>query len=150
MTWQTHLSALPICALATAPSLTAALSQLGAFSVQLNHLGKTQHYPDFADFKLPENVFTRDVTLQLNGTNVVRAHSFCDTHSHWREILNCGHMPLGKILFSGKLNGLIRSPIQFRQPENALLARRSWFDYRGETLYLVEYFLPEILGFQAV
>ena len=39
------------------------------------------------------------------------------------------------LLFSGSLNGLTRDPIQFRQPDNALLAWRSWFEYRGEKLY---------------
>lgn len=149
MTWQTHLpfTADSIRALAIAPSLTAALLPLGAFCVQLNFLGETQICGDFVDFRLPETVFTREVMLQLDSTNVVHAHSFCDVHSHWREILDCGQIPLGEILFSGSLNGLTRGPIQFRQPDNALLARRSWFEYRGEKLYLVEYFLPEILQF---
>ena len=68
-------------------------------------------------------------------------------NSVWREILDCGTTPLGKILFSGSLKGLIRNEIQFAQPENYLLARRSWFEWQGERLYLVECFLQEIEKF---
>ena len=130
--------------IATAFSLTQTLSQYGQFSVQLNCLGETTDVVDFADFRLPDTLWVRDVTLWLDTYPVVHAQSFCAPESVWYDVLHCGTTPLGAILFSGNLNDLQRSPIEYKQPENAVLARRSWFDWQGERLYLVEYFLPDI------
>ncbi len=134
--------------LAQATSLTAALSDLGAvFSVQLHQLGETQSWWAFDDFRLPETMFSRRVSLCLNDVAVVEAMSLCEPTSRWREILHCGTTPLGAILFSGSLN-ISRSPIQFAILNHNLLARRSWFDWEGERLYLVECFLPQIANFR--
>lgn len=132
--------------IATVQSLTAALSQLGEFSVRVDFLGETQSPHDFTDFRLPENLFSRKVTLFLDNIPVVYAQSFCETSSSWRDILNCGTTPLGEILFSGSLN-IQRSAIEFSLPEHALLARRSWFAWNGEYLYLAEYFSENVLPF---
>lgn len=128
-------------------SLTQTLSQLASFSVELTYLGQTQPNPYFADLRLPEKMWGRNVNLCLNNQIVVQAQSLCSPNSVWCEILNCGTTPLGNILFSGHLNGLTRNKMQFTQPQNYLLARRSWFQWRTERLYLVECFLPEILYF---
>ncbi|MDK4679773.1 chorismate lyase [Kingella negevensis] len=152
MTWQQNYpqQAEKIKHLATASSLTAALSDLNAtFSVKLLALGETQNSADFTDFRLSEMLFQREVLLCLDGIPVVHAQSICAADSAWREILNCGTLPLGKILFSGSLKGLTRSEITFRLPENDVVSRRSWFEWQGERLYLVEHFLPEILQFNA-
>lgn len=139
--WQTNFpqSAHAIHAIATAESLTQALSQRGNFAVQLDKLGETQSFPHFADFRLPETLFTRQVSLFLNDKMVVQAQSLCETTSAWRDILHCGNTSLGTILFSGSLN-VQRSELQFALLPNGLLARRSWFTLNGETLYLVECF----------
>ncbi|XXQ69258.1 chorismate--pyruvate lyase family protein [Neisseriaceae bacterium B1] len=147
--WQITCPPISFTQIAQAQSLTAALSQLGDFSVRVTQFGETNEFPDFQDFRLPENQFSRQVILSLNQIDVVHAQSICQPHSVWQEILDCGTMPLGKLLFSGSLKSLERSPIQFRQPENYLLSRRSWFDWQGERLYLVESFLPTIINFQA-
>lgn len=147
--WQTDPNAIPIPLrpIATAPSLTSALSSLGAnFSVQLDELGETTSFPYFTDILPPQTLFSRRVTLCLNNTPVVHAQSLCAPSSHWREILDCGTTPLGVILFSGNL-ALHRSDIEFTTPDGYVLARRSWFDWQGERLYLVECFLENIYAF---
>ena len=146
--WQNNCPApSPLRNWAQADSLTQTLSELADFSVKLKSFGKTSDFPYFADFRPPETMFGRSVILCLNDVPVVHAQSVCAMNSVWREILDCGRTPLGKILFSGSLNGLIRNEIQFAQPENYLLARRSWFEWQGERLYLVECFLQEIEKF---
>ena len=129
--WHTDLPDSPVDSrLATAQSLTAALSQRG----------------DFA--RLPQPQFARRVTLLLDGVAVVQAQSVCAPDSPWRKWLDCGTTPLGQMLFSGCLP-LTRSPLQFARAEPFLLARRSTFDYHGNRLDLLECFLPEILQFAA-
>lgn len=128
------------------PSLTLALTQLHpAFSVQLDYLGKAQTNAFFQDLRLPETVFTRNVHLLLDNIAVVSAQSVCLPESKWCAILNCGRTSLGSILFSGSLN-IQRSDLSFCHTNNTL-TRRSWFEYEGERLYLVECFLPELMPF---
>lgn len=159
MTWQNkfslHNHALE--QIATAPSLTVALSALGSrFSVRVNELGETHDVPDFlenwADFVLPKSLplFTRRVSLCLNDMEVVHAQSICSPSSVWRNILDCGNTSLGTILFSGEMD-LTRSDLFFDFPYPSsdpskyyIVSRRSWFEYQGERLYLVECFLREI------
>ena len=138
--WQPNL---PDCLvapdLATAQSLTAALSQRGDFSVQLDALGESVGGEGV--FRLPQQQFARRVTLLLDGVAVVQAQSVCALDSAWREWLDCGTTPLGQILFSGCLP-LSRSPLQFALAPPYLLARRSVFDCNGDNLDLLECFLP--------
>lgn len=148
MIWQTEfpLQNNNFKKIATAQSLTAVLSEWGDFSVRVDELGETQSFPYFADFRLPETVFTRRVSLFLGDEMVVQAQSVCEKSSAWRDILHCGNTSLGTILFSGSLN-IQRSPIQFTFTANGDLVRRSWFEMNGETLFLVEIFLPQIHHF---
>lgn len=145
--WHTDLPDSPVDSrLATAQSLTAALSQRGDFAVRLDALGETQGGEGI--FRLPQPQFARRVTLLLDGVAVVQAQSVCAPDSPWRKWLDCGTTPLGQMLFSGCLP-LTRSPLQFARAEPFLLARRSTFDCRGDRLDLVECFLPEVLQFAA-
>ena len=145
--WHTDLPDSPVDSrLATAQSLTAALSQRGDFSVQLDALGESVGGEGV--FRLPQQQFARRVTLLLDGVAVVQAQSACALDSAWRKWLDCGTTPLGQILFSGCLP-ITRSPLQFARAEPYLLARRSTFDYAGDKLDLLECFLPEILQFAA-
>ena len=147
ITWHTDLPASPIaCDLATAQSLTAALSQRGDFAVQLDALGEMAGGEGV--FRLPQRRFARRVTLLLDGVAVVQAQSVCAIHSRWRTWLDCGTAPLGQILFSGCLS-ITRSPLQFARAEPYLLVRRSTFDYCGDGLDLVEGFLPAAAGVEA-
>lgn len=131
--------------IATAPSLTEALNQFDSdFRVEVLFLGETSHTPFFKD-KLPENqhFFCRNVHLYLHQKPVIWAQSLCLAQSHfWKEILNCGTMPLGKLLFSEQWS-FQRSCIEYSIQEQTLF-RRSSFTYQNETLYLVEQFLPEL------
>lgn len=140
-------------------SLTQVLSHLTAdFSVSLQFLGETTCYPCFMDWlgysdtnwdsKERKMMFAREVALCLNGVAVVHAQSLCLPDSIWKEQLNCGTTPLGALLFSGSLD-LVRSPFTFSKPKGYLVARRSWFDWQGERLYLAEGFLEPILAFLA-
>ena len=139
--WQTNL---PNCLvapdLASAQSLTAALSQRGDFSVQLDALGEC--IGGEGVFRLPQQQFARRVTLLLDGVAVVQAQSSCMLDSTWRKWLDCGTTPLGQILFSGCLPQLSRSPLQFALAPPYLLVRRSVFDCNGDKLDLLECFLP--------
>ena len=145
--WHTDFPDSPVDSrLATAQSLTAALSQRGDFAVRLDALGETQGGAGV--FRLHQRQVARRVTLLLDGVAVVQAQSVCALDSAWREWLDCGTTPLGQILFSGCLP-LTRSPLQFASAEPFLLARRSTFDYCGDRLDLLECFLPEILQFAA-
>ncbi len=147
ITWHTDLPASPVAPdLATAQSLTAALSQRGDFAVQLDALGET--IGGEGVFRLTQRRFARRVTLLLNGVAVVQAQSVCAIHSRWRTWLDCGTTPLGQILFSGCLPQLSRSPLQFARAEPYLLARRSTFDYAGDKLDLLECFLPAAAGWR--
>jgi chorismate lyase len=132
--------------LATVNSLTQTLQSVGRLSVEVMQLGQTSDLIDFYDLRLPEKMFSRRVVLLLNDIPVIHAQSVCLTSSRWQDVLNCGNTPLGQILFSGSLN-LSRSALQFSQPSSYLLARRSWFNWQGDKLYLVEYFLETILPF---
>ncbi len=145
--WQPNLpDSLVAPDLASAQSLTAALSQRGDFSVQLDALGESVGGEGV--FRLPQQQFARRVTLLLDGVAVVQAQSTCALDSAWRKWLDCGTTPLGQMLFSGCLP-ITRSPLQFARAEPYLLARRSTFDYAGDKLDLLECFLPEILQFAA-
>lgn len=145
--WHTDLPDSPVDSrLATAQSLTAALSQRGDFAVRLDALGETQGGEGI--FRLPQPQFARRVTLLLDGVVVVQAQSVCAPDSPWRKWLDCGTTPLGQMLFSGCLP-LTRSPLQFARAEPFLLARRSTFDYCGDRLDLVEGFLPAAAGIEA-
>ena len=147
ITWHTDLPANPVPPdLATAQSLTAALSQRGDFAVQLDALGET--IGGEGVFRLPQRRFARRVTLLLDGVAVVQAQSVCTIHSRWRTWLDCGTTPLGQILFSGCLP-ITRSPLQFARAEPFLLVRRSTFDYAGDKLDLLECFLPAAAGVEA-
>lgn len=135
-------------------SLTKELSSISAsFSVSLQFLGEITDYPLFDDILLNHNektfrqpMFTRKVVLYLNKTPVVHAQSICLPDSAWCEHLNCGSTPLGALLFSGSLE-LMRSSFEFAVPDGYLVARRSWFEWQGQRLYLVECFLESILQF---
>ncbi len=141
ITWHTDLPDSPVDSrLATAQSLTAALSQRGDFAVQLDALGETQGGAGV--FRLHQRQFARRVTLLLDGVAVVQAQSACALDSAWRKWLDCGTTPLGQILFSGCLPQLSRSPLQFALAPPYLLARRSVFDCNGDKLDLLECFLP--------
>ena len=145
--WHTDLPDSPVDSrLATAQSLTAALSQRGDFAVRLDALGETQGGEGV--FRLPQQQFARRVTLLLDGVAVVQAQSTCALDSAWRKWLDCGTTPLGQMLFSGCLP-ITRSPLQFARAEPYLLARRSTFDYAGDKLDLLECFWPEILPLAA-
>ena len=138
--WHTDLPDSPVDRrLATAQSLTAALSQRGDFAVRLDALGETQGGEGI--FRLPQPQFARRVTLLLDGVAVVQAQSVCAPDSPWRKWLDCGTTPLGQILFSGCLPQLSRSPLQFALAPPYLLARRSVFDCNGDKLDLLECFL---------
>ena len=148
ITWHTDLPASPIARdLATAQSLTAALSQRGDFAVQLDALGESVGGEGV--FRLPQKQFARRVTLLLDGVAVVQAQSACALDSAWRKWLDCGTTPLGQILFSGCLPQLSRSPLQFALAPPYLLARRSVFDCNGDKLDLLECFLPAAAGVEA-
>lgn len=147
--WQTSPSSTTppeLADLAQTQSLTRALKQLDKrFSVQLDYLGLSQIFPFFKDLSLPETLFVRNVHLLLNNIAVVAAQSVCLPNSKWCEILNCGTHSLGSILFSDSLD-VQRSGLFFCMQQGKLV-RRSWFDYQGERLYLVECFLPDLLPF---
>ncbi|WP_274584366.1 chorismate lyase [Neisseria leonii] len=128
------------------PSLTRALSALGSFRVQLDFLGETGRFLPFGGFCFHGPRFARNVTLLLDDIPVVHAQSLCSPQSEWREILDCGTTPLGQILFSDGLT-LKRSKIRFSRTEHYLLTRQSWFEHRGERLYLSECFLPALSRF---
>ena len=91
----------------------------------------------------------RDVWLKLDGETVIQARSACRPDSRlWTELLDCGTQPLGERLFDGTLP-LKRSDFEFLRFEDSdrpffrrpVTARRSYFDWNGETLELTEYFL---------
>lgn len=148
MNWQTECPPMPLAiqTMVQSPSLTQALSQLGEFTVQLQSLGISQHHPYFADFRLPETLFCREVMLLINQQNMVYAQSACLPDSLWCEYLDCGNASLGQLLFSGSLHGLTRSKIQYTQSVAFPLIRRSFFEYRGERLYLAEAFLVDFFN----
>ena len=93
--WHTDLPDSPVDRrLATAQSLTAALSQRGDFAVQLDALGEMAGGEGI--FRLPQRQFARRVTLLLDGVAVVQAQSVCAPDSPWRKWLDCGTTPLGR------------------------------------------------------
>lgn len=134
-------------------SLTAALRKLPeTFSVELLYLGEAESGEMLADCCADTQGFVRDVYLKLDNVPVVWARSFCRADDTvWREILNCGTRPLGERLFNGSL-ALQRTPFAYATlPEkncsgslNIDLLRRSLFDLNGQTLALVEGFLPSL------
>ena len=134
--------------LLTVSSLTAALRASGKeFSVELVYLGLTKGAEN------GDKIFVRDVLLKLDGETVIQARSACRPDSRlWTELLDCGTQPLGERLFDGTLP-LQRSDFEFLRFENSdhpssrrpVAARRSYFDWNGETLELTEYFLLKLI-----
>lgn len=134
--------------LLTVSSLTAALRASGKdFSVELVYLGLTKGADN------SDEIFVRDVLLKLDGETVIQARSACRPDSRlWTELLDCGTQPLGERLFDGTLP-LKRSDFEFLRFENSdhpssrrpVAARRSYFDWNGETLELTEYFLLKLI-----
>lgn len=130
----------------TAESLTAAYRARGSFAVALQYLGACadKTWFDFGN----ENVWVRDVLLLADEKESVWARSVCEAGSRWQALLDCGTQPLGERLFNGSLP-LVRSALEFADIRDltlpnggqALLARRSWFDWEGEKMGLVECFL---------
>lgn len=147
-------------ALMQAPSLTVALRALGRdFSVRLLHLGAAGFEPLLADGldAGEEGWFARDVLLCLDNTPVVWARSLCaQSASGWQALLDCGTRPLGERLFDGSLP-LMRSAFEYAVLDKrvalagfagaAYMARRSFFRLHGETLGLVECFLPDLANY---
>ena len=133
-------------ALWTAESLTAAYRARGSFAVTLQHLGACadETWFDFGN----EKPWVRDVLLLTDGKESVWARSVCAADSRWQALLDCGTQPLGERLFNGSLP-LVRSALEFADirglllpnGSKGLLARRSWFDWEGEKMGLVECFL---------
>lgn len=161
--WQAALPAQALAAIGahaapvlTAQSLTQTLCAADArFSVRLLYLGAAPFDALFAG-GLPADApgwFARDVLLCLNDVPVVWARSMCAAASQeWRLLLDCGTRPLGERLFDGSLP-VQRSPFEFALLDKAvpgsgaaerLPARRSFFTMQGETLGLVECFLPAL------
>ena len=134
--------------LLTVSSLTAALRASGKdFSVEPVYLGLTKGEDNSDD------IFVRDVLLKLDGETVIQARSACRPDSRlWTELLDCGTQPLGERLFDGTLP-LKRSDFEFLRFEDSdrpsfrrpVTARRSYFDWNGETLELTEYFLLKLI-----
>ena len=162
--WQAALPAQALAAIGahatpvlTAQSLTQALRAADArFSVRLLYLGAAPFDALFAGGAMPADApgwFARDVLLCLNDVPVVWARSMCAAASpEWRLLLDCGTRPLGERLFDGSLP-VQRSPFEFALLDKAvpgsgadkgLPARRSFFTLQGETLGLVECFLPAL------
>lgn len=165
LNWQTSLPNDFFAAeVACVQSLTAALRGLGAeFSVQLLYLGNADFDPVFAgglQRQSGQNWFARDVLLCLNSMPVVWARSMCHGNADkWSALLDCGSQPLGERLFDGSLP-LSRSPFEYTDISPAalpqglvsqmVLARRSFFDWEGQALGLVECFLPDLSRFLSV
>lgn len=134
--------------LLTVSSLTAALRASGKdFSVEPVYLGLTNCAEN------GDEIFVRDVLLKLDGETVIQARSACRPDSSlWTELLDCGTQPLGERLFDGTLP-LKRSDFEFLRFEDSdypsfrrpVTARRSYFDWNGETLELTEYFLLKLI-----
>ncbi|MDO5058638.1 MAG: chorismate lyase [Neisseria sp.] len=140
-------------------SLTVVLKSLSDdFSVRLLHSGVGQAGGFWAGLAQPQQGFTREVLLCLDGKPVIWARSLCAENSlFWRGLLDCGTQPLGERLFDGSL-GVTRTPIEYaagvplgvddaaeRYFQTAFAARRSVFVHgNGETLGLVECFLPAL------
>ena len=161
--WHKHLPSAwvhenpALAALMQAESLTAALKALAApFSVRLLHLGAVAWQPHEAGFialAAATPLHGREVLLCLDDVPVVWARSMCAAASpEWRLLLDCGTRPLGERLFDGSLP-VQRSPFEFALLDKAvpgsgadkgLPARRSFFTLQGETLGLVECFLPAL------
>lgn len=151
----------PQASVMQAQSLTAALSNLNAvFSVNLLYLGSCGFDRLFSDGlkkDRKQNWFARDVLLCLDGEPVVWARSLCrQTSANWLGLLDCGTRPLGERLFDGSLP-LTRSPFEYTAlpphyplagfDGRAPVARRSLFNWQGETLGLAECFLPALQNF---
>ena len=134
--------------LLTVSSLTVALRASGKdFSVEPVYLGLTKGTDN------SDEIFVRDVLLKLDGETVIQARSACRPDSRlWTELLDCGTQPLGERLFDGTLP-LKRSDFEFLRFEDSdhpsfrrpVTARRSYFDWNGETLELTEYFLLKLI-----
>lgn len=134
-------------------SLTKGLEMLNAnLSVKLLYLGELVEQKNNS-----VNLFSRKVELCLDGIPVVWAESLCGAQSDfWRDYLNCGTQPLGKKLFNGdqdiqrslfsyRLFTVDQLPFALNNNENeVIIARHSEFIHERESLYLTEYFLPDL------
>ncbi len=140
-------------------SLTQGLQKACAeFSVALLHLGSSHIEADEIPFFAKDApLWAREVHLQLQGEPVVWARSVClDGNNAWQEVLDCGTRSLGSLLFGGDMD-VTRSAFEYallpqehilaQKYQQAIVARRSVFTYKAETLLLQECYLPTLLPF---
>jgi len=136
-------------------SLTSALVELSDDNFQ-EVLRQRVHVPYFHEQKkmgwpLNRAAMIREVELKIHDTPVVFARSILPLAliSNGRNgLANLGRTPLGHLLFkNGRIRVSKRQVTVVGLNEQAVVARRTPYDFQGDTILVSEYFLNDLKAF---
>lgn len=137
-------------------SLTAALVTISQNDFRVKVLSQRIAIPYFHEQlklgrQLHHAAMIREVELKIHGTAVVYARSIVPLSLISRgknALANLGRTPLGHLLFkNGRIRVSKRDITILPWAEQTIAARRTPYDFQGETILVSEYFLPSLKRF---
>ncbi len=137
-------------------SLTAALVKLSKDNFRVNVLQQRLAIPYFHEQKkqgkaLHHAAMIREVELEIHGTPVVYARSIVPLSlvtNGKNGLVNLGRTPLGHLLFkNGRIRVSKREITVAKFGDQSVAARRTPYDFQGDTILVSEYFLPSLKAY---
>lgn len=136
-------------------SLTAALTTLSKGSFDVNVLSQKIAIPYWHEQKKLKSVATRaayirEVELLIQGNPVVYARTIIPHSLVGRRLQGLGKTPLGHLLFKdGRMRVSKRQFAAIESGQYLIQARRTPYEYQGETILVSEFFLPKLNDYLA-
>lgn len=134
-------------------SLTAALMSLSDGQFEVNVLSQKIAVPYWHEQKklnrpLSQAAMIREVELLVHGQAVVFARTIMPITMIGDSLKNLGKTPLGHLLFKdGRIRVSKREFCMIKMSHELMTARRTPYDYQGETILVSEFFLPKLNSF---
>ncbi len=134
-------------------SLTTALKNISVGTFQVQLISQKIAVPRWHEQKklgrpLYSAAMVREVNLCIHGTPVVFARSVIPLNLSRQGgggLARLGQTPLGHLLFkSGRVRISHREFLKLRNNFGQISARRTPYDYLGESILVTEYFLPSL------
>ena len=136
-------------------SLTAGLMNLSAGDFEVNVLSQGIAVPHWHEQKKLHRAYSsvaiiREVELLISGQAVVFARTIIPYTLMGSRLKDLGKTPLGHLLFKdGKIRVSKREFALIESSEALIKARRTPYEYQGETILVSEFFLPKLNSFLA-
>ena len=134
-------------------SLTAALVGLSSGEFEVNVLRQSVGIPHWHEqIKLKRGfsqaAYIREVELLIHGQAVVYARTIMPHTRVGDRLKGLGKTPLGHLLFKdGRIRVSKREFALIDDDIHCIKARRTPYDYQGETILVSEFFLPKLLDY---